>query len=184
PLKDDAGNVIAWFGTSTDIEEQKKELEKKDEFISVASHELRTPLTSLKGYIQLMEFQENLPDDVKLLIAKANSSLTKLQHLIDALLDASKIQAGKLKYNKEALNLTRLIELCIENSNCMYPEYKIKKELKEDIAVVGNEERLEQVLMNLINNAVKYSPENKEIIIRAERNGTVAFVSVTDFGIG
>ena len=55
PLKDEAGNVIAWFGTSTDIEGQKKELERKDEFIGVASHELKTPLTSLKGYIQLLE---------------------------------------------------------------------------------------------------------------------------------
>jgi len=64
PLKDEAGNLVAWFGTATEIEDQKKELEKKDEFIGVASHELRTPLTSLKAYVQLIGSQTNLPDSV------------------------------------------------------------------------------------------------------------------------
>ncbi len=54
PLTMTTGNIIAWFGTSMDIEDQKKELEKKDEFISMASHELKTPLSSLKGYVQLI----------------------------------------------------------------------------------------------------------------------------------
>ncbi|MEI9809151.1 MAG: PAS domain S-box protein [Bacteroidota bacterium] len=60
PFRDETGNIVAWFGTATDIEDQKKEIERKDEFISVASHELKTPLTSLKGYIQLMEGQSHL----------------------------------------------------------------------------------------------------------------------------
>jgi two-component system CheB/CheR fusion protein len=66
----------------------------------------------------------------------------------------------------------------------MYPAYKITKELQDDIMVYGNDERIEQVLMNLINNAVKYSPIKKEIIIRAEKNIDSAIVSVIDFGIG
>ena len=98
PFKDDHGNITAWIGTNIDIDDQKKELEKKDEFIGVASHELKTPLTSLKGYIQLMEFQENLSEAAKIYVTKATSSVNKLQHLIDELLDASKIKAGKLKF--------------------------------------------------------------------------------------
>jgi two-component system CheB/CheR fusion protein len=78
-------------------------LEKKDEFIGVASHELKTPLTSLKGYIQLMEFQDNLSDEAKIYVTKATSSINKLQHLIDELLDASKIKAGKLKFKKTCI---------------------------------------------------------------------------------
>jgi two-component system CheB/CheR fusion protein len=184
PFKDQHGNITAWIGTNIDIDDQKKELEKKDEFISVASHELKTPLTSLKGYIQLMEFQENLSDAAKIYVSKATSSVNKLQHLIDELLDASKIKAGKLKFNKEELNLTNLVDLCIENSTYIYPLHQIKKELQDDIIVCGNAERLEQVLMNLINNAVKYSPNRKEIIIRAEKNESSAIVSVIDYGIG
>jgi two-component system CheB/CheR fusion protein len=184
PFMDEQGNITAWIGTTIDIDDQKKELEKKDEFIGVASHELKTPLTSLKGYIQLMEFQENLSDTAKIYVSKATSSVNKLQHLIDELLDASKIKAGKLKFNKEELNLTDLISLCIENSTYIYPLHQIKKELQDDVIVCGNAERLEQVLMNLINNAVKYSPNRKEIIIRAEKNKDSAIVSVIDFGIG
>ena len=184
PFKDKHGNITAWIGTNIDVDDQKKELEKKDEFISVASHELKTPLTSLKGYIQLMEFQENLSDAAKIYVSKATSSVNKLHHLIDELLDASKIKAGKLKFNKEELNLTELVNLCIENSTYIYPLHQIKKELQDDIIVCGNAERLEQVFMNLINNAVKYSPNRKEIIIRAEKTKDTAIVSVIDFGIG
>jgi len=184
PFKDEQGNITAWIGTNIDIDDQRKELEKKDEFIGVASHELKTPLTSLKGYIQLMEFQENLSDAAKIYVTKATSSVNKLQHLIDELLDASKIKAGKLKFQKFEFNLTKLVSLCVENCTYMYPAYRIKKELQEDIMVYGNDERIEQVLMNLINNAVKYSPHRKEIIIRAEKNKDSAIVSVIDFGIG
>jgi two-component system phosphate regulon sensor histidine kinase PhoR len=184
PFINEQGNITAWIGTTIDIDDQKKELEKKDEFIGVASHELKTPLTSLKGYIQLMEFQDNLSDAAKIYITKATSSVNKLQHLIDELLDASKIKAGKLKFKKQEFNLTELISLCVENSTYMYPAYKIQKELDENIMAYGNDERIEQVLMNLINNAVKYSPNKKEIIIRAEKNTDTAIVSVIDFGIG
>jgi two-component system, OmpR family, phosphate regulon sensor histidine kinase PhoR len=184
PFRDDEGNVTSWIGTSIDIDDQKKELEKKDEFIGVASHELKTPLTSLKGYIQLLEYVENLPQEASTYISKAVMSVNKLQHLIDELLDASKIEAGKLKFSKDILNLTDLVAMCIENSNCMYQTRQIQKELTPDIKVCGNAERLEQVLMNLISNAVKYSPQHKEIIVRVKNNLNSAIVSVTDFGVG
>ncbi|HET6722888.1 MAG TPA: PAS domain-containing sensor histidine kinase, partial [Chitinophagaceae bacterium] len=156
PFKDETGNLIAWFGTSTDIEDQKKEIEKKDEFIGVASHELKTPLTSLKGYVQLIG-QTELPEPVKLYIEKANSSLNKLQHLINDLLDVSKIKAGRLKFDTTIFDLSELIKQCIENCRYIYPSHKLTEELEQNIVINGNEERLEQVLMNLINNAVKYS---------------------------
>jgi two-component system CheB/CheR fusion protein len=184
PVKDESGNIIAWFGTSTDIEDQKKEIEKKDEFISVASHELKTPLTSLKGYVQLMQVQPDLTDTLKLYITKANNSLNKLHHLINDLLDVSKIRAGKLKFSTRDFDLGQLVDACCENSKYMYPAYDFKTDVQEHIIANGNEERIEQVIMNLINNAVKYSAENKEIIIRIEKDTTFAVVSVIDFGIG
>jgi two-component system CheB/CheR fusion protein len=184
PFKDDAGNIMAWFGTITEIEDQKKELEKKDEFIGVASHELKTPLTSLKGYIQLMSLQQDLPEDTHRYIVKANESVGKLQHLINDLLDVSKVQAGRLKFDKWLLNLADIIESCVENSVHIYPSHTFKKEIARSISVLGNSERIEQVLMNLISNAVKYSPDNKEVIISTELTSTTARVSVTDLGIG
>lgn len=184
PYKNQDGHIIAWFGTSTDIEDQRKEIDKKDEFISVASHELRTPLTSLKGYLQLMASQQNLPDNTKMYITRGNVSINKLQHLINDLLDASKIRSGKLQYDKSAIDLTALVNNCIENSNHIYPSYTIQKDLDEGVFVIGNEERLEQVIMNLVSNAVKYSPLNKDIIIRVKKTNQLAVVSVTDYGVG
>ena len=184
PFKDENGNITAWIGTNIDIDDKKRELDRKDEFISVASHELKTPLTSLKGYLQLMEQQDNIPASSKIFVTKATSSINKLQHLIEQLLDASKIQAGKLKFDKQEIDLTKLVDQCVENSQYMYPAFTIKKDLENGIKVYGNDERLEQVLMNLINNAVKYSPKHKEIVVSAEKKGSEATVSVRDFGIG
>jgi len=184
PFKDEQGNITAWIGTSIDIDDQKKQLERKDEFIGVASHELKTPLTSLKGYLQLMKQQENLPDPVKSFISKANISLVKLERLVDELLDVSRIKAGKLEFSKHIFDLAELVNLCVENSGIMYPLFTIKKELQGNLMIMGNEERIEQVFMNLINNAVKYSPESKEIVVRTESDGKSAKVSVIDFGVG
>jgi len=183
PLKDESGQVIGWFGTSTDIEDQMKQLEKKDEFISIASHELKTPLTSLKGYIELIGETE-LPEPIDSYVVKANSSLNKLQHLINDLLDVSKIKAGKLKFNTSVFDLSDLVKNCIENCKLVYPSFKITKDIATNILISGNEEHLEQVLMNLVNNAVKYSLEKKEIVISTEKQGHTAKVSVTDFGVG
>jgi len=93
----------------------------------VASHELKTPLTSLKGYIQLIGIQDNLPATIKSYISKASISLTKLQRLVDELLDVSKIKAGRLEFSRQRFDLTELVAQCVENSRIMYPQYIIKK---------------------------------------------------------
>jgi two-component system phosphate regulon sensor histidine kinase PhoR len=184
PFTDANGNIIAWFGTSMDIEDQKRELEKKDEFISMASHELKTPLASLKGYVQLIGRQTTLPDPVNRYVHKANESINKLQHLINNLLDVSKIEAGKLKFTTEVFNMAQSIHSCVEDSNHIYGSYNIKTEVDTDLPVLGNSERLEQVVMNLISNAVKYSPDHKEITVCGEIIGGRVVVSVIDGGIG
>ena len=186
PLKNDAGEIVLWVGTATDIEDQKKEMERKDEFIGIASHELKTPLTSLKGYLQLVASyqKEELPDAVKSYINKANIAINKLQHLVNDLLDVSKIQAGRLEYKLDQIDLADLIYSCVENAAHIYPEILFENDACKTYKVNGNPERLEQVLMNLVNNAVKYSPNSKKVIIKSVRLGNSVRVSVTDFGIG
>lgn len=186
PLRNEKGDIIFWVGTATDIEDQKREMERKDEFIGIASHELRTPLTSVKGYLQLIlnNKKENIPPVVSQYISKANIALNKLQRLINDLLDVSKIQAGRLEYAFTAVNLAEIVKTCIENAGHIYPDYKFVYENQSDLLVFGNAERLEQVLMNLLNNAVKYSRENKTVHLKTTKNGNYARVSVTDFGIG
>ena len=186
PLNNENGEIVLWVGTATDIEEQKKELERKDEFIGVASHELKTPLTSLKGYLQLilMQKKDDLPDKVKQYINKASIALGKLQFLVDDLLDVSKIKAGRLNYNLDIIDLKDVIATCIENAVHMNPAYVFEVENTEGFMIKGNAERIEQVLMNLINNAVKYSNGNQRVVIKSFKHNDCVRVSVTDFGIG
>ncbi|QNK63874.1 PAS domain S-box protein [Pedobacter sp. PAMC26386] len=187
PLRNEVGELLFWVGTATDIDDQRKSIEKKDEFIGIASHELKTPLTSLKAYLQLISNykKEAVPDQVKTFIVKAESSISKLQILVNDLLDVSKIQAGKLHFNQYPLKVNELISTCAENASYMFPDYNIiYKPVDNDIQVNGNIERLEQVLMNLINNAVKYSPLHKDIVLSFTKEGSQVRVSVTDYGIG
>ncbi|MBW4889341.1 PAS domain S-box protein [Mucilaginibacter sp. HMF5004] len=186
PMRNETGEITLWIGTSTDIDDQKREMEKKDEFIGIASHELKTPLTSLKGYLQLISGykKEPLPAPVKMFVNKANEALGKLQYLVNDLLDVSKINAGKLQYQMLVIDLAELVESCINNARHIYPKYDIKNEGGAKMLVMGNMERLEQVMMNLVSNSVKYSKENKQIIISTTTSGNMAKVVVTDFGIG
>jgi two-component system, OmpR family, phosphate regulon sensor histidine kinase PhoR len=186
PLRNDAGEIILWVGTATDIEDQKREMERKDEFIGIASHELKTPLTSLKGYLQLIASykKEELPVVVKTYINKANIAINKLQHLVNDLLDVSKIQAGRLEYRQEKMDISILINTCVESAAHIYPAYVFENQSHGSFLINGNTERLEQVVMNLINNAVKYSPESKRIIIETVQQKNFVRVSVIDFGIG
>jgi two-component system phosphate regulon sensor histidine kinase PhoR len=186
PLKNDKDEIIFWVGTATDIEDQKREMERKDEFIGIASHELKTPLTSLKGYLQLISGykKEELPQVIKNYITKAGGSLNKLQSLINDLLDVSKIKAGRLEYAVTDVNTSDLIGQCMENAIHMYPLYTFENRAGRNYKIRGNQERLEQVLMNLVNNAVKYSHINKTVLISSEEREGYVRISVTDKGIG
>jgi two-component system phosphate regulon sensor histidine kinase PhoR len=186
PLKNESGDILFWVGTATDIDDQRKAIEKKDEFISIASHELKTPLTSLKAYLQLIaNFNlEPIPERVKSFIGKADSSMNKLHTLVNDLLDFSKIQAGKLDFSQNPVHVNDLVAACVENARYMFPQHNIIFSPGLDYLVKGNMERLEQVLMNLINNAVKYAPDSREIILSSSLTQGQVKISVTDFGIG
>lgn len=186
PLRNEHNEIILWIGTATDIEDQKQQMQRKDEFIGIASHELKTPLTSLKGYLQLMAAykKDDMPAIIKNYVGKANIAINKLQHLINDLLDVSKIQAGRLEYHMDKIDLSGLMNAWIENAEHIYPNYRFYNEATNNFLIVGNAERLEQVVMNFINNAVKYSPESKDIIIKTTKLQDVVRISVSDFGIG
>jgi len=186
PLLDEDGEILFWVGSATDIEEQKQAMDKKDEFIGIASHELKTPLTSLKGYIQLMGMykKEEVPAAIKQYISKALNAVNKLQHLINDLLDVSKIQAGRLEYKMADINLAEMLNAGVESAIQMYPEYVIEHDIAPELPVYGNPERLEQVLNNMVSNAAKYSKTGSKITIEGKLMESNIRVSVTDEGIG
>jgi signal transduction histidine kinase/DNA-binding response OmpR family regulator len=177
--------ISKWVGTFTDIEDQKQAVKKKDEFISIASHELKTPLTTIKAYTQLLDRNIGPEDDNKLYVDRALVQIRKLDNLIADLLDLSKIEGGKLKFNKKMFAFEATLNSAIEMIRQTWPDYEITRKGEADVEVYGDEMRIEQVIINYLTNAVKYSPERKEIEVSAEvRPDGCLFVKVRDFGIG
>jgi len=184
PLKDHQGRVIKWFGIATDIQEQKEIEKQKDEFLSIASHELKTPLTSVKAFLQLS--QRSLPASEKAhgLISKAATQLIRLETLISDLLDVSKINAGKMNYNLEPFEFSDALSETVEGVQQGYDKHQIIIERNDVVLYNGDRQRLEQVINNLLVNAIKYSPNSNKVVVRSEVQHNNIIVSVQDFGIG
>ena len=156
---------------------------KKDEFIAMASHELKTPMTSLFGFLQLAN--RHVVEGVsKNLIEKSIKQLQKMIVLVTDLFDVSKIQAGKLQLNMECLNLGLLVQEIKESFLQAHPDHNLTIEIPEESFVHADRMRLEQVLTNLLNNAVKYAPEQKTIELKVLHVDKVVHTSVKDFGPG
>lgn len=169
-----------------EIEFRKAAESKKDEFISIASHELKTPLTSVKGYIQLLE-RGLAKGDIELVkshLSKAQIQLEKLNGLIADLLDISKIESGKLKFNKQYFDLDLLLDGIVEVLHQSNPEFKITKEGRVNTPIFADEMRIEQVVVNFLTNAIKYSPGASEAKLSVRLQNNELYVGVKDFGIG
>lgn len=169
-----------------EIEFRKEAERKKDDFISIASHELKTPLTSVKGYIQLLERGLNKGDIelVKSHLSKAQIQLEKLNGLIADLLDISKIESGKLKFNKQYFDIDPLLDNIIEITHQTKPDFKIIKNGNTNVKIYGDEMRIEQVIVNFITNAIKYSPDANEAQLNVRLQGNELYIGVKDYGIG
>lgn len=183
---DESKKPMKLLGVVQDITDQKEVEREKDDFIGIASHELKTPLTSLKGYLQLMGLSLNdLPEKVYPFFNRASEAVKKLEVLVSDLLDISKIQSGKLEFSTNTVSVTELINYCVENVKHLYPSFVIEEIIEPNLTVQANFDRLEQVLMNIISNAVKYSRDQKKFIIKAfSADHHTVSISVTDFGMG
>lgn len=185
PLRNADGKVQLWVGTATDIQDLKILQQQKDDFISIASHELKTPITSLKGSLQLLDKMKDNPSSTGFikLIGVANKSLDKVGVLIQDLLNASKVNEGQLHLNKKQFLISGVMEECCPHVRTE-GIYTIKTECLEEIEVFADEGRIEQIFINFVNNAMKYAPLSKEILIKIEKVDEMAKVSVIDKGPG
>ena len=156
PELDENGAVKKWVGTSTDIDDIKKQEKLKDDFIKMANHELKTPVTTIKGYVQLLKKMRGNSDD-KFLVNSLNTienQVNKLNSLIGDLLDISRMESGKLPLNQKAFSLVGLVTETIEDIKASEESHQINFELKHsaDIEVYADRERITQVLNNLLTN--------------------------------
>ncbi len=169
------------------IQKETQELVyKRDEFFSIASHELKTPVTSLKAYTQLLLMDATGSGDLQRekMLQRMNSQMNKLTVLINDLLDISRLQNGKLIYNKKTFEIKQLVTEIIDEIEPTSEDIKFVFEPDNNALVNADYDRIGQVLNNFLINAIKYAPNTKEIIIKLFREDNNIVCSVHDFGSG
>jgi signal transduction histidine kinase len=165
--------------------EQVKMLnDKKDEFIGLASHELKTPLTSIQGYLQILSRMVH-DERSRQFVDKTVQQVKKLNALVSDLLDVSKIEAGKLQLSMELFDIRKLILEAIELISYSNDNYRIVLETDlSEMPVNGDPNRIEQVIINLLTNAIRYSPGKDKIEILLSHEAGEVKVGVKDYGVG
>lgn len=186
PICDELGEVCMVVTIIHEITERIAAEQRKDEFISMTSHELKTPVTSLKGFTHILQRRLGRLEDQQGLhyLARMDAQLNKLTKLITDLLDLSRMQTGFLAFQKERFNLDSLIDEIVENIQAATTTHTIVVEGRTGAHVLGDRDRLGQVFINLLTNAVKYSPQADKVVVRLFHEHNQAVVSVQDFGIG
>ncbi|MDO8452436.1 MAG: ATP-binding protein [bacterium] len=185
-LLDERGNLRGFSKVTRDRTEARELDARKDEFISIASHELKTPLTTLKGYTQILENQfKKLKSEKSLTyLDKMDGQIDRLNKLVSELLNVSRIQMGKLELQKEEVDIDNLVKEVSEDMRHSTQIHKIEVAAKSGRKLNIDKDRFSQVLVNLINNAIRYSPQGKKICVYCELKGTEVVISVKDFGVG
>lgn len=185
-LLDQEGESAGILIISRDITERQEMEQRKDEFISIASHELKTPVTSLKVYTQyLQQYFDNKNDHVSSeLLRKMDQQLGKLTNLIRDLLDVSRIEAGRLSLEVAEFDLQTLVEEVVEMMQFTTHRHLLLMKDFQPTMVEADRDRISQVIINFLSNAIKYSPENApiEIYERVEKYQVV--ICVQDAGPG
>jgi PAS domain S-box-containing protein len=177
------GEIKLWMGTNTNIDLQKENEQKKDEFISIASHELKTPLTSIKAFNQLMQRTSNA-ESMSSFLSKSLENILRLEKLIADLLDVTKINAGKMNYTMQAFSFNEMLKETVESQQLIATSHEIILTGSQPIDYYGDRYRIEQVVNNFLTNAVKYAPAGSKILVNASIELNNIVVSVQDFGIG
>jgi PAS domain S-box-containing protein len=209
PLKDAQGNILKWFGTATDIEEQKQLQQEreyllqreqaaraeaeaanrvKDEFLAVLSHELRSPLNPILGWAKLLQ-------DGKLDVVRTKHALATIERnaklqaeLIEDLLDVSRILRGKLNLTVSPVNLAATIQAAIETVRLAAEAKSIRIEsaFASTGPIAGDATRLQQIMWNLLSNAVKFTPLGGQVNVKLEpvEHEREAQITITDTGKG
>ena len=208
PLKDEEGNVVKWFGTCTDIHEQKQILEEraqlleleqmarekaetanriKDEFLAVLSHELRTPLNAILGWSKLLQTRTFEPAKRLEALATIERNAKLQVQLIEDLLDTSRILQGKLTLQIMSINLASTILSALDTMRLALETKSIQVTtiFEPNVGMIlGDSTRLQQVVWNLLSNAIKFTPNQGKIAVELRQAHGYAQVIVSDTGKG
>jgi PAS domain S-box-containing protein len=193
PIRDQQGQIVRWFGTFTDIDDQKRLEEqlrnadrRKDEFLAMLGHELRNPLAAINTGITLLE--SDVPEERRLWVQQMMTrQMQQVQRLVDDLLDVARITQGKIQLRKEQIELRQPLEVALEAVRGLLEKrrHRLTTSISpEDLSLPADPARLEQILVNLLTNAAKYTPDGGEIRLSAERSDSEVILRCRDNGVG
>ena len=183
---DKSGKFSSFTGVVMDISELKKDDERKNDFIGMVSHELKTPLTSLNGYIQILQMNAKKTDNSFMAgaLEKAQRQVKKMTSMINGFLNISRLESGKIVLNKTTFRLDLLLAALVEEANLLDANHHVSYQAQDEIEIFADEDKVTNVISNLLNNAFKYSPENSAISINYRIAGEMVQISVIDQGMG
>lgn len=172
--------------TIEDITEKKQIDRQKDDFISIASHELKTPVTSMKLYAQLLQKHPLLTNDKKAsdMLSKMDIQMNRLTELVASFMNVYKLGSGKLRLNKTHFELSKLVTEVVANLQYTVTSHTIMQDGDIKAKVFADNARMNQVLVNLISNAIKYSPDAEKVKVSLSKTNEFVTVSIQDFGMG
>jgi two-component system phosphate regulon sensor histidine kinase PhoR len=178
----DLDDRTIYIASARDVSRHHQLARAQREFISLVGHELRNPIASLKGYAQLMQRRAVYnPEAVETIVRQTN----RLNRLVGDLLDASRLEAGRLELRRTEIDLVSRVRGVVDAMSEMSDQHQVALAAPEQ-PVVGwwDRDRLEQIMDNLVGNAIKYSPEGGPVAVRIEDRGDEVVVSVADQGTG
>jgi PAS domain S-box-containing protein len=187
PVQDANSKIVGLLSAIVDSTLRHELDQAKDSFIALASHELKTPITTIKGYAQSTLRNLDSYDGVKLArtLSIINDQANRITRLVNEMLDVSRMESQTLTFDVEHFDLRSIIEEVASNQTLVSPEFELELHLPEEPLIVGaDRQRLEQVLTNLVQNAIKYSGDSRRIEVVAMSEGGEAIVSVRDYGVG
>lgn len=185
-IRNSSGKPVRMLGATTDISQRKQLEHQKDEFMGIASHELKTPVTSLKAYAQVLKsrFEKKGEQDSAQMLSKMDSQINKLTSLIQDLLDVTKIEGGRLQFHEESFDFDQFVSEVVEEVQRTTQKHKIVIQGSTHKKVILDKDRIGQVIINFLTNAIKYSPHSKKIEVKIKSKKDILTLSVKDRGVG
>ncbi len=194
PILDESNDIVEWFGAALDLTARKTAEDalhnadrRKDEFLATLAHELRNPLAPLRNGLQIAKSSVPADAPFRRTIEMMERQLNMLVHLVDDLMDVSRITNGKIELRRERVILDQVLAASVEASRAIIDAHGhelVIDPCSEELCVEGDFDRLSQVFSNLLSNAAKYTEHGGRIEVRVVREGDDVVVSVSDTGIG
>jgi signal transduction histidine kinase len=155
-------------------------------FASIVSHELKTPLTIIRGELEIALHSKKEIEDYQVILASSLDEVLRLNNVVNALLDLSRAEEGRINMNLNRENISKLIEDIVEDAIILAESknIQIESQIESNIFIVCDVARLHQAFLNLVDNAIKYTPLNGRLIINLKKNNSDLEISVSDTGHG